>query len=130
MNKYEEETLILEYFRKQYPDFPKGKVIKSESPDFIIQQTRKITIGIELTRLDENSPTLKGKIGQTISNKNQKLILYQTKKFNEIWLIIHADSITELLPYNIQNKLTIWKYPSKFDKAFLFDLFSNKIYKL
>ena len=50
MNK-EEEGIILRSFINHYPDFPKGKVIESESPDFIIQDGPKTKIGIELVQL-------------------------------------------------------------------------------
>ena len=46
------EILLLHYFRQCYPDFPKGKVIPSESPDFIISLKSKNNIGVELTRLN------------------------------------------------------------------------------
>lgn len=130
MNQQEEEILILDYFRKYFDNFPKGKLIKSESPDFILQINPKNTIGIELTRLNDTAPTLKEKIEHTLSNKSQKLKLYRSKNFNELWLIIHTDSIDESITYNIQNKLINWEFAAKFKKVFLFDLFSKKIYKL
>lgn len=46
------EILLLQYFRECYPHFPKGKVLSSESPDFIIKLKSKNNIGIELTRLN------------------------------------------------------------------------------
>ena len=130
MNQKEEEKLVMQYFRKNYDDFPKGKIIKSESPDFIIRESRKRTIGIELTRLDVNAPTLKEKIEHTLKNKSQKFGIYQSKNFNEIWLIIHADFIEESKSYNIQNKITRWKFSSEFDKVLLFILFDNVILDL
>jgi hypothetical protein len=45
------ELLLLEYFRQLYPYFPKGKIIPSESPDFILNHSISRTIGIELVRL-------------------------------------------------------------------------------
>jgi len=130
MNQQEEEILILEYFRKHYPDFPKGKLIKSESPDFVLKETPKKSIGIELTHLNYTAPTLKEKIERTLVNKNQKFNLYKSQKFNEIWLIIHNDFVEEAISYNIQNKLINWVFLTKFEKVFLFDLFENKIFEL
>lgn len=49
--KKQVEWLLLEYFRQLYPRFPKGKVIPSESPDFIIEQSPRYKTGIELVRL-------------------------------------------------------------------------------
>lgn len=46
-----EERLILKYFSSVYPDFPKGKITESESPDFIIAPGPKRKLGLELTRL-------------------------------------------------------------------------------
>jgi hypothetical protein len=46
-----QEYIIIDNFRKHYPQFPKGKLIKSESPDFILKTGAKHTIGIELTSL-------------------------------------------------------------------------------
>ena len=33
--KKDKEKLVLQYFREKYADFPKGRLMKSESPDFI-----------------------------------------------------------------------------------------------
>ncbi|RIH65614.1 hypothetical protein D1164_08075 [Mariniphaga sediminis] len=46
------EVLLMHYFRECYPDFPKGKVVTSESPDFIVQLKSRNNLGIELTRLN------------------------------------------------------------------------------
>lgn len=49
------EILLVNYFRNQYPDFPKGKIVASESPDFVIKTKNKQQLGIELTRLNPAS---------------------------------------------------------------------------
>ena len=36
-----EELLIMEHFRNNYVEFPKGKLQKSESPDFILKISPK-----------------------------------------------------------------------------------------
>lgn len=46
------EVLLIHYFRESYPDFPKGKVMASESPDFVIKMKNAYELGIELTRLN------------------------------------------------------------------------------
>ena len=43
----EEEISILKIFSKEYSDFPKGKLVKTESPDFILKINLKKSIGIE-----------------------------------------------------------------------------------
>lgn len=45
------ELLLINYFRKNYSDFPKGNIVASESPDFILKQKNRKKLGIELTRL-------------------------------------------------------------------------------
>lgn len=50
--KKQVEVLLIEYFRKCYPDFPKGKIVPSESPDFIAKIKNAHLLGIELTRLN------------------------------------------------------------------------------
>ena len=46
------ERLLLDYFRECYADFPKGKIVPDESPDFIIKLNARKNLGIELTRLN------------------------------------------------------------------------------
>lgn len=46
------EVLLINYFKECYPNFPKGKVEPSESPDFIVTLKSKNNLGIELTRLN------------------------------------------------------------------------------
>ncbi|HDR50217.1 MAG TPA: hypothetical protein ENN90_01155 [Mariniphaga anaerophila] len=46
------EILLMQYFRESYPDFPKGKVVPWESPDFIVKLKSRNKLGIELTRLN------------------------------------------------------------------------------
>lgn len=46
------ELLLMHYFRERHPDFPKGKLTASESPDFILKLKTRNRIGIELTRLN------------------------------------------------------------------------------
>lgn len=130
MDKKSEERLIIDYFRELLADFPKGKLIQSESPDFIIKTGSKRSIGIELTRLDHNAFSLKEKIEASLEKKNAKIALYQQKKFNAIWLIIHVDFIDVSKSFNIKNKLENWKFNSKFDKVLLFDLFEKKIFAI
>lgn len=46
------EILIMRYFRESYFDFPRGLVVPSESPDFLLTLKSKNLLGIELTRLN------------------------------------------------------------------------------
>jgi len=126
VNQQEEEILILDQFKKYFPDFPKGKLLKSESPDFIVKLNTKKTIGIELTRLDQKENTFFESIEATLKNKSSKFNLYQRKKFASIWLIIHTDFIEGMSLFNLQEKLDNQNFETVFDKVYLFDLFENE----
>jgi len=141
MNQKEEERLIIEYFRKHYPAFPKGRLSKSESPDFILKLSPKKSIGIEITRLHDgslpkNNPGFpvaeftKSNIENTIRNKEGKLNLYQQKKIRLFWLIITTDYIRLPEGGNLPEPIDDWKFETVFDKVFLFDLFEKKIFEL
>ncbi|MBN2636876.1 MAG: hypothetical protein JXR61_11450 [Prolixibacteraceae bacterium] len=64
-DKKQLEVLLLEYFRKCFSDFPKGKVMASESPDFIVSFKNRQMLGIELTRLNP---------GNTISPSPEQIV--------------------------------------------------------
>lgn len=49
--KKQVEVLLMEYFRQTYPEFPKGRLVPSESPDFILRLKNRTSMGIEITRL-------------------------------------------------------------------------------
>ena len=51
-DKKQLEILLMDYFRMCYPDFPKGRVVPAESPDFWVRKKNRNVIGIELTRLN------------------------------------------------------------------------------
>lgn len=143
-----EEEYIIELFRIEYPDFPKGKLLKTESPDFILKENPRTAIGIELTKL--HGPTVKKEnthfaskvygyqppefskenIEFTINAKDEKLPLYQQKKLNQIWLLITADLNESPVSFNLNNKLENWNFLSGFHKIFLFELKTRNIYEL
>jgi hypothetical protein len=142
-----EEEYIIGLFRHEYPDFPKGTLEKTESPDFILKGGPKNKIGIELTKLHGPScrkekthfPTAHGyqspefskeNIACTISAKDEKLPLYQQKNLNQIWLLITADLNESPVSFNLHNKLENWNFFSGFQKIFLFELKTKKIYQL
>jgi hypothetical protein len=49
--KKQVEVLLMDYFRKTYPEFPKGKLKPCESPDFVLSLNTRSSLGIEITRL-------------------------------------------------------------------------------
>lgn len=143
-----EELSIMKEFRVDYAAFPKGKLQKSESPDFILKQNPKTTIGIELTKLHGSKvrkekthyprringyqpPELnRENIEFTINAKNEKITIYQQKKLNQIWLLITADLDESPVSYNLYNKLENWIFYSKFQKIFFYELKTRKVFEL
>lgn len=143
-----EELLIMEQFRNEYKEFPKGKLEKSESPDFILKVSPKNAIGIELTKL--HGPTvIKYKthyprkingytapefnlenLQFTIAAKDEKLAYYQEKKLNQLWLLITADLDESPVNYNLGNKLQNWSLSSGFQRIFLLELKNQKVFEL
>ena len=135
-SKKKEERRLLNSFRVAYEDFPKGKVIESESPDFIIKPNRKRTIGIELiqilSRTKESEITRNAfldNIENAILKKEEKLKRYQKKVLETYWLII---TIERKIPsnFNIPKILDRLKIESKFDQIFLFDNIVDKVYQI
>lgn len=143
-----EELSIIEQFKRNYPEFPKGKLEKSESPDFIVKTTAKYAIGIELTKLhgpivnkykthfprkisgytpaDFNPENL----AFTIEAKNRKLPYYREKRLNQLWLLITADLDESPVNYNLGNKLRNWNFSSEFHRIFLLELKESKVFEL
>lgn len=143
-----EELLIMEQFRNEYKEFPKGKLEKSESPDFIVKVSPKNAIGIELTKL-HGSTVNKYKthyprkingytapefnlenLQYTIDAKNEKLAYYKEKKLNKLWLLITADLDESPVNYNLGNKLQNWSFSSGFQRIFLLELKNQKVFEL
>lgn len=143
-----EEMVIMEKFRMEYIDFPKGRLEKSESPDFILKESVKSAIGIELTKLHGKTvnklkthfPTKisgyqppefnRENIEFTINAKNEKLSLYRQKNLKQIWLLITADLNESPAAFNVDNKLSNWSFESGFHRVFLFELKNQRVFEL
>jgi hypothetical protein len=131
------ERAVLERFRELCPDFPPGKILKSEAPDFIIKNGRKLAIGIELTSLPEKTYELSplsrnpflSDLNETVSKKIGKLRSYQKNGCNEYWLVIHVDSLVLKLA-NFENLLKKASPGKGFDRVFLIALFEGKIWEI
>ncbi len=54
-DKKQLEILLINYFRECFKDFPQGRIMPSESPDFIIKLKSSNSLGIELTRLNPSN---------------------------------------------------------------------------
>ncbi len=139
-NKKLEERTYLNYFKQAYPDFPNGKIVAAESPDFIIAVSRKYKVGIEFTRVIQPAlkdseftayqapPLSKEYLVEKIQSKENKLPLYQKKKLNTLWLILVADTFERSTSFNIHNQIEAWNIESRFDKVFLFEVMGNNVY--
>jgi len=85
------ERLLAEGFRNYYPDFPKGKLAASESPDFILRTKSNHYLGIELTRLH---PEFSGNLSE--EDKKRK------KREEEM-----VDSAREIFSYSCDSPLFV-----------------------
>jgi hypothetical protein len=73
-DKKQLEILLVNYFRLCYDDFPKGRLVPSESPDFIVKMRSQRELGIELTRLNPASKNLPDE-KQMAQTQTQKQII-------------------------------------------------------
>ena len=92
-HKKENERRILDQFRRLYTEFPGGRIIASESPDFILRTSTKYSIGIELVSLpvlNQAGSSSFNKIKNCILAKEEKLPLYRKKKLDRYWLLIYT----------------------------------------
>ena len=132
-----QERIILDRFKKHYPEFPKGRIIKSESPDFMLMTGSRNTIGIELTALPSSSYNLSKEnyndfisdMAHSISKKEKKLKIYLKKEAEAYWLIIFADSI-ELNGFNFNGHFDKRILSNGFDRVFLFELFEGQVWQI
>ncbi len=139
--KSEQEWIVMRYFREKYPAFPKGKLIKNESPDFQLWISTKRFIGIELTQvhqinsaspaqgfLDRHSAV--NQVLNSLRAKEEKIRLYRQEHPYQLWLIIFADySEQEAMDLIIEEKQN-GSMESSFDKVFLFDLDTHQVIQL
>ncbi len=134
------EHIVIRLFKKNYPDFPEGQIIKSESPDFIIQNGPKKKIGIELVQLlpppghhYSMAGIMKPKYAyeqllMTIMLKENKRRYYENPDFIELWLLIHFEYLDGPESFNLRNQTEKWSFPNGFDRVFVFDLFTGQAY--
>lgn len=130
----ESETIRL--FRQCWPEFPKGKLIRFESPDFVLRVNPKFSIGIELTRIeppvDNNPRKLRTReiIEAAINRKEEKLKLYKRNNLSAYWLVLALnDSINSgnlLLPANFCS----FEFEYSFHKVLLFLLKEQRVIDL
>lgn len=133
-DKKQNESAVINQFRKRYPGFPKGSLRPSESPDFILGITPRSNIGIELTRLHLYNPgndlLSYENLCACLETKNEKLPLYRKKKLNEYWLIIYINDLPSWKRINIHNKLMVWVFETGFNRVFLFNTGIGKVLEM
>lgn len=81
-DKKQLETLLMQYFRESYTDFPKGLLKPSESPDFILTFKNRNRIGIEMTRLNPGNATPPG-TNEIRKNVQKETLIYRAKEVFE-----------------------------------------------
>lgn len=135
-----EERAYLDLLKKLLPEFPPGRIIQSESPDFIIQSAPRKKTGIELTRYTRSDfnfidqayhfkPELTRKsLIDLIRGKEEKISIYRKNRLNAYWLLILAEAFENPPSFNFHNQLESWNINSKFDLVLLLDLSLEKIY--
>lgn len=140
MDKLNEQMVVLQ-FAELLDDWPKGKLQAAESPDFILKVSPRKAIGIELTELKGqdfinhtgrliNPGEILENLRDTISAKDEKLILYQRKKLVQIWLLIHVEELKKQVNFNLKNKLNQLEFGSGFNRLFLLETKPGRLTEL
>jgi hypothetical protein len=132
-----QERVILDIFRSNFQAFPKGRLIKTESPDFVLKTSPKRSIGIELTALPapvyaisgETIPVFIADLQLTIMKKEEKLKNYKKKKVDEYWLVINAGFI-DVHSINFNNHIDKLTVCSGFKRIFLFETSKGFVWEL
>jgi hypothetical protein len=134
------ERKSLDLLIRLYPEFPKGRILPAESPDFIISSGDRRLTGIELTRFTRAHPESfnaashftpelsREALLEVVQAKEKKLHLYLRHKLQAIWLLILVSKISQSSSFNIRNQLSNWHIQSAFDRVLLLDLSREVIY--
>jgi hypothetical protein len=131
--KTEQEWVIMQYFRETYPGFPKGKLVKGESPDFRLWISAKRFIGIELTQVQHDRHANSGQnvlhaesaadeLSQSIRAKEDKAAFYRTDHPVQLWLLIFADYSEQDAIKNVLTHMKHMEMRNSYDRIFFFDL--------
>lgn len=104
-DKKQLEILLMQYFRESYHDFPKGLLIPSESPDFIVTFKSRHQLGIELTRLFPGNAFEKGDAEIRKNEERERLIesvreLYESDTDMKLFVKFLFSEKTEIRPEN------------------------------
>lgn len=82
-DKKQLEILLLHYFRELYPDFPKSRVVPSESPDFLVKLQNRHVLGIELTRLHPKTDSTQDEFKSKENKFKDDLIAFAREIFEQ-----------------------------------------------
>ena len=132
----QKERVVVEYFLGKLDDAPRGRLVASESPDFILSTSRKYAIGIELTEIifdGENKASaedLKTRVLEAIAKKRDKLGLYRKRRLDKYWLVITTDGQEGKELEKMAKDIRRGNSPDRFHRVFLLDLFAGKLYDL
>lgn len=139
--KCEQEWVVMRYFKENSAGFPKGKLVKGESPDFKLWISPKRFIGIELTQVHQMNAdnALQGyldarnsleQVYESIRLKEEKIHLYRSEQPYQLWLIIFADYSEEDALIKLTVEFGENAMVSAFDKIFFFDLDTRQVIQL
>ena len=137
MPNLNQERIVLDRFRECWKDFPKGKIVRSESPDFIVRTGLRSSVGIELVSLPASSYVIDNvsvndfldDIRSSISKKEEKLRNYRKNRLNAYWLLLQADSVKAQL-VNLEGHLARIGEDGVFDKVFLLAIFEGRVWEV
>jgi len=135
--KASDERKYLDLWIDLNPEAPKGKIVKSESPDFVVHYSRKHKAGIEITQWMANSGTddnflpkfNPSEILSIIHSKQEKLPLYRKQLLNRTILIIVLlrDGFQ---PFTFPQNMSYWIPSVLFDELYILDYDLNRLYRM
>jgi hypothetical protein len=139
--KIEQEWIVMRYFTECCPGFPKGKLVKGESPDFQLWISTKRFIGIELTQVHQfnsdnplqgflDHKTAVDQVIKSIRAKEEKALLYRSDNPYQLWLIIYADYSEPDSMQDVKKEYGVNRIVTAFNKIYLFDLDTHQVIQL
>lgn len=125
--------MVIRWFRESFPEFPKGKLVKDESPDFRLWISTRKFIGIELTQVHQGKraepgqsilckPFAADQVLISLEAKEEKIRLYRGDYPHKLWLIIFAEYSEPDAMIKVSDHFRDHGIESSFDKVFIFDL--------
>ncbi len=84
MEKYTDELNNIELFRYLYPGFPEGKLIRTESPDFILRNGYRNYLGIEITHVMDETHAERLSLDSE-ENRRKKSLLFHARDVFEFY---------------------------------------------